>query len=109
MLKIVLHLPRILFDWVFCGWKPRFTAHNICHNQRNQVNKEGRTQLINSVVNSNEPNIDLVAFLLETGAVTYVKDCYGKTALDYAKEGNFEKIAELLTFYSIVNTLEMTC
>jgi len=38
---------------------------------------------------------DVVEVLLSHGANTTLKDIYGKTALDYAKEQNFEKIVAL--------------
>lgn len=59
----------------------------------NAISKSGETLLIKAV---KKENVYLANYLITQGCDATIKDAYGKTALDYAKENGNDKIIELL-------------
>ena len=62
----------------------------------NSVDELGITALIAAATGG---HIETVQMLLTRGADVNIYDSYGKTACDYAIEGNYTEIADLLHFY----------
>lgn len=83
-----------------CFWKNEDAIRHLITNYEfdiNFISPIGRTCLIDYCVGVSNVNQSTVGFLLANGADKRIKDCKGKTAYDYALEGNLGSIVDLLS------------